>query len=87
MRENPFNPANMERGRTPGFREINNAMTIPNPYNSSYHQWGDQQRFVQVSEDTIDELVNLLDTMTSAFEECGMFELAEQAKKISSLLN
>ena len=87
MRENPFNPANMERGRTPGFRDINNAMSIPNPYNTSYHQWEDPQRFVQVAEETVDELVNLLDTMTSAFEECGMFELAEMAEKVSSLLD
>ena len=87
MRQNPFNPANMERGRTPGFRDINNPMTIPPPYKTNYHQWEEEQRFVQVSEDTVDELVNLLHTMTSAFEECGMFELAEQAKKISSLLN
>ena len=87
MRENPFNPANMERGRTPGFRDINNAMSIPNPYNTSYHKWEDPQRFVQVAEEAVDELVNLLDTMTRAFEECGMFELAEMAEKVSSLLD
>ena len=85
MRDNPFNPSNLQQGKTPDFRSINDPIQMPFGYMRNHQE--EPEPNVEIPKSTVDELVNLLHTMTSAFEECGMFELAEQSKKVSSLLD
>jgi len=83
MRENPFNPNNMSKGKTPDFRSINDAMQIP--YNfATRHPAPVEEK--QVDPAVVEMIEGLLSNMVQTFKTHGFDELAKEADDILAIL-
>lgn len=83
MRQNPFDPNNLQSGTTPDSFKMGNPMHAPFAFKTQNEPVVED---TAINVEAVETLRELLQTMAKTFEEHDMFELAEQAKSVSAML-
>jgi hypothetical protein len=83
MRENPFNPNNMSKGKTPDFLSINDAIQLPYSFATRHPEPAPQK---QVDPAVVEMIEDLLSSMVETFKSHGFDDLAEEADEILAIL-
>tara|TARA_Y100000004_G_scaffold196087_1_gene264992 strand:+ start:273 stop:527 length:255 start_codon:yes stop_codon:yes gene_type:complete len=83
MRQNPFNPNNMSKGKTPDFRSINDAMQIPYSFATRNPAPIEEKK---VDPAVVEMIEGLLSNMVQTFKTHGFDELAKEADDILAIL-
>jgi len=83
MRENPFNPNELSKGKTPNFRTINDSIHLPYSFATRNPEPVGEK---QVAPAVVEMIEGLLSNMVQTFKTHGFDELAQEADDILAIL-